>query len=133
MLAMIARRVPVMATFSASLVDSCAWPFSILTSMSADLAIDSVPFGPLTLTLSAWTFNSTPFGRAIGFLATRDISMPPLGHEDQECHAAAPRAGRQVGHTPFHGGKVGAPPPWEALRQAVLRRTWAPRAGRNPR
>src|SRR3546814_2722392 len=52
MLAMIARRVPVMATFSASLVDSCAWPFSILTSMSADLAIDSVPFGPLTLTLS---------------------------------------------------------------------------------
>src|SRR3546814_11905328 len=84
MLAMIARRVPVMATFSASLVDSCAWPFSILTSMSADLAIDSVPFGPLTLTLSAWTFNSPPFGRAIGFLATRDISMTPLGHEAQD-------------------------------------------------
>src|SRR3546814_17640793 len=97
MLAMIARRVPVMATFSASPVDSCAWPFSILTSMSADLAIDSVPLGPLTLTLSAWTFNSTPFGRAIGFLATRENSMHPLGPDAQDFTAYALRARLRVG------------------------------------
>src|SRR3546814_11459139 len=99
MFAMITRRVPVMATFSASPVDSCAWPFSILTSTSAGLAIDSVPFGPLTLTLSAWTFNSTPFGRAIGFLATLDISMTPLGHEAQDstAHALLARNRMRVG------------------------------------
>src|SRR3546814_20160309 len=105
MLAMIARRVPVMATFSASLVDSCAWPFSILTSMSADLAIDSVPFGPLTLTLSAWTFNSPPFGRALGFLATRDISMTPLGHEEQDFTADALLTRPRVGHVALRGGE----------------------------
>src|SRR3546814_393171 len=107
MLAMIARRVPVMATFSASLVDSCAWPFSILTSTSAGLAIDSVPFGPLTLPLSAWTFNSTPFGRAIGFLATRDISMTPLGHEAQAFTADAPLAPPRVGPAALPGGEDG--------------------------
>src|SRR3546814_14085961 len=107
MLAMIARRVPVMATFSASLVDSCAWPFSILTSMSADLAIDSVPFGPLTLTLSAWTFNSTPFGRALGFLATRDISMTLSGHGAQDCPDDDLTARLLVGHEALRGGEEG--------------------------
>src|SRR5690606_24647881 len=113
MFATIARRVPVMAMRSGSLVDSCAWPFSTLISTSAGLAIDSVPFGPLTLTVSAWTFSSTPFGRAIGFLATRDMFATPLGHEAQDFTADALLARLRVGHDAFRGGDDGDAQPIE--------------------
>ena len=45
--------------------------------MPAGFGDRSVPFGPLTLTLSDWMLNSTP-PRAIGFLATRDMFAAPF-------------------------------------------------------
>src|SRR5690606_7674935 len=120
MFATIARRVPVMAMRSGSLVDSCAWPSSILISTSDGFAIDSVPFGPLTLTVSAWTFSSTPFGRAIGFLATRDMSATPLGHEAQDFTADALLACLRIGHDALRGGDDGDAQAIEDLRQRVL-------------
>src|SRR5690606_13344390 len=100
--------------------DSCAWPFSTLIWTSAGLAIDSVPFGPLTLTLSAWTFSSTPLGRTIGFLATRDMFVTPLGHEAQDFTVDALLARLRVGHDAFRGGDDGDAQPVEDLRQRVL-------------
>src|SRR5690606_7262829 len=120
MLATIERRVPVMAIRSGSAFDSCAWPFSTLIWTSAGLAIDSVPFGPLTLTLSAWTFSSTPLGRTLGFLATRDMFVTPLGHEAQDFTADALLARLRVGHDAFRGGDDGDAQPIEDLRQRVL-------------
>ena len=95
-------------------------PFSILTSTPAGLAIDRVPFGPLTLTLSAWTFSSTPLGRAIGFLATRDMVVTPLGHEAQDFAADALLARLRVGHDALRGGDDGDAEATEDLGQRVL-------------
>src|SRR5690606_42116788 len=89
MLATIERRVPVSATCAGSLADNCALPSSMLIWMSAGLATDSVPFGPLTLIDSAWALISTPLGSGIGFLAMRDMVLTPLGHDAQDFTADA--------------------------------------------
>src|SRR6476659_2461873 len=117
MLARIARRVPASGTRLSSLADNWALPSSTLTSMPFGLAIDNVPFGPLTLTLSDWMLNSTPLGRAIGFLATRDMCATPLGHEAQDFAAHAFLACAGVGHDALRGGNDGDAEAAEHLRQ----------------
>src|SRR6478672_1256922 len=120
MLARIARRVPAIGTSIGSLADSTAWPSSTLTSTPAGLAIDSVPFGPLTLTESAWMFSSMPFARATGFLATRDMFVTPLGHEAQDLAADALLARLRVGHDALRGGNDGDAEATQDLGQRVL-------------
>src|SRR5690606_4673379 len=103
-LATIERRVPVRAMRDGSLAENSALPSSMLTWMSAGLAIDSVPFGPLTLIDSAWALSSTPLGRATGFLAIRDMRVTPLGHEAQDFTADALLARLRIGHDALGGG-----------------------------
>src|SRR5471030_2593842 len=97
MLASNARAVPAIGRRSESAVENCTWPFSIATSTPCGLARFNVPFGPFTLTLSALMVHSTPFGRAIGFLATRDIEFS-LGNQADDFAANAFSAGLAVGH-----------------------------------
>src|SRR6478672_7041454 len=120
MLARIARRVPAIGTSIGSLADSTAWPSSTLTSTPAGLAIDSVPFGPLTLTESAWMFSSTPLAMATGFLATRDMFVTPLGHEAQDFTADALLARLRIGHDAVGGGDDGDAEAAKDLRKRVL-------------
>ncbi len=56
-------------------------PLSFLISTLAGMASDKVPLLPLTLRLLAATETSTPFGKLIGFLATRDMNalLKPRG------------------------------------------------------
>src|SRR5690606_21152448 len=89
MFATIARRVPVSGTSDSSAADRVATPSATDTSMPSGLSIDRAPFGPLTAMLVGWMFSSTPLPRAIGFLATRDIAVAPLGHEAQDFAADA--------------------------------------------
>src|SRR5690606_6379690 len=120
MLATIARRVPVSAIRAGSFADSDALPSSMFTWISAGLAIDSVPFGPLTLIDSAWAFSSTPLGRAIGFLAMRDMCVTPLGHEAQDFTADALLARLRIGHDALRGGDDGDAEAVEDPGQFVL-------------
>src|SRR5688572_32831916 len=115
-----ARRVPVSGISAASSVENTAWPSSTLTAMAAGLATDRVPFGPLALIDSAWMFSSTPFGRATGFLATRDMSIPPLSHEAQDFTADALLARLRIGHDALRGGVDGDAEATEDLGQLVL-------------
>src|SRR5688572_19696610 len=107
MLARIARSVPVSGISSALSVENVASPLSTDRLMPAGLAMLRVPFGPLVLIDSAWMLSSTPFGRATGFLATRDISIPPLGHEAQDFTADALLARLRIGHDALRGGDDG--------------------------
>src|SRR5690606_19522524 len=120
MLATIERRVPVSATCAGSLADNCALPSSMLIWMSAGLATDSVPFGPLTLIDSAWALISTPLGRGIGFLAMRDMVVTPLGHEAQDFTADALLARLRIGHDAPGGGNDRHAQATEDLGQRVL-------------
>src|SRR5690606_38875837 len=120
MFATIARRVPVSGTSDGSLADSCAWPSSMTMAIPAGLAIDRVPLGPLTVTISGWMFSSTPLARTIGFLATRDMVVTPLSHEAQDFAADALLARLRIGHDAFGGGNDGNTEAAENLRQVVL-------------
>src|SRR5688572_12172438 len=120
MFARMARSVPASGTSEGSLADTCAVSFSTLMSTPAGFAIDRVPFGPLTLTFSGWTFISMPFARAIGFLATRDMCVTPLGHEAQDFAADALLARLRVGHDALRGGDDGDAEATEDLGQRVL-------------
>src|SRR5688572_12209678 len=120
MLARIARRVPVSGISAASSVENTAWPSSTLTAIPAGLTTVSVPFGPLALIESAWTFSSTPLARATGFLATRVMSVPPLGHEAQDFTADALLARLRIGHDALRGGDDGDAEATEDLGQLVL-------------
>src|SRR5690606_42134604 len=120
MFATIARRVPVSGTSDGSWADSCAWPSSMTMAIPAGLAIDRVPLGPLTVTFSGWTFSSTPLARAIGFLATRDMVVSPLGHEAQDFTADALLARLRIGHDAVGRGNDGDAEATGHLRQIVL-------------
>src|SRR5690554_2636649 len=120
MLATIERRVPVSAIWEASAADRWALPTSMRTSMPAGLATLRVPFGPLTLIDSAWALISTPFGRAMGFLAMRDMCVTPLGHEAQDLAADALLARLRIGHDALGGGDDCDAEAVEHLGQVVL-------------
>src|SRR5690606_26333873 len=122
MLARMARTVPVMAISDGSAADSTAWPSSMAIFTPAGLASDRVPFGPLAVTLVSWMFSSTPFGRAIGFLATRDmvVVLLRLGHVAQDFAADAGVARLLVGHDALGGGDDGHAEAAKDLRQLVL-------------
>src|SRR5690606_4302529 len=120
MLATIERRVPVSAIWEASAADRWALPSSMRTSMPAGLATLRVPFGPLTLIDSAWALISTPFGRAMGFLAMRDMCVTPLGHEAQDLAADALLARLRIGHDALGGGDDCDAEATEDLGQRVL-------------
>src|SRR4051812_8800666 len=120
MLARIARSVPAIGTSDGSLDDICAWPSATTTSTPAGLAIDSVPFGPLTLMLSAWTVTSTPLAMATGFLATRDMIVTPLSHEAQDFAADALLARLHVGHDALGRGNDGDAETAENFRDRIL-------------
>src|SRR5688500_13147023 len=120
MFARMARSVPASGTGEGSSAGTCAVSFSSLMSTSAGLAIDRVPFGPLTLTFSGWTFISMPFARATGFLATRDMCVTPLGHEAQDFTADALLARLRIGHDALGGGDDRDAEATEDLRDRVL-------------
>src|SRR5690606_30684422 len=120
MLARIARAVPAIGTLAASAADSCTWPFSTLKSTPVGRARLRVPFGPFTVTLSAATLNSTPFGREIGFLATRDMGAYSLGHQADDFAAHALGAGLAVGHQTLGSGDDGHAEAGQHLGQVVL-------------
>src|SRR5690606_4782782 len=81
---------------------------------------DSVPFGPLTMISLAWMFTSTPLGRAIGFLAIRDMSVSSSGHEAQDFTADALLARLRIRHDALGGGDDGDAQAVEHLGQVVL-------------
>src|SRR5690606_3211095 len=120
MLATMERTVPVMAMCSGASGDSCTWPSSTFSSTPAGMAIDRLPFGPLAAIWPSWVFSSTPFGRAIGFLAIRDIAVPPLGHEAQDLAADALLARLRIGHDALRGGDDGDAQSVEDLGQLGL-------------
>src|SRR3954447_19768048 len=71
---------------------NCTTLFSISTSMPATTAVESVPFGPLTVRVLPSCRTSTPFGSGIGFFPIRDmgLSLPNLA-EDLAADAALGR------------------------------------------
>src|SRR5690606_5505782 len=83
---------------------------------------DRVPLGPLALTLVSWMFSSTPWGREIGFLATRDmvVVLLRLGHVAQDFTAHAGAARLLVGHDALGGGDDGHTEAAKDLRQFAL-------------
>src|SRR5690606_2212139 len=131
MLAMIERMVPVIAMSLAVAGDTTAWPSSMLNSTPAGMAIDSEPLGPLAAIVPSWVFSSTPFGRAIGFLAIRDIAVTPLGHEAQDLAADALLARLRVGHDALRGGDDGDAEAVEDLRQLGFATVLAQARARN--
>src|SRR5690606_660815 len=122
MFARMARTVPAIGISDGSFADRTAWPSWTVICTPAGLARLSMPFGPLALTLSGWMFSSTPFGRAIGFLATRDIVVVLLrsGHVAQDFAADAGATRLRVGHDALGGGDDGHAEAAEHLRQLVL-------------
>src|ERR1051326_2780410 len=66
--------------FSSSLRVNWTTLFSTETPMPGTSGVESVPFGPLTVTALPSCFTSTPFGSEIGFLPMRDMrrSLPDL-------------------------------------------------------
>src|SRR5690606_33937949 len=104
MLARIARTVPAIAIEASSAGEMLAMPLSSATLTFAGLAIDRLPFGPLTEMASAVTESSTPFGIGIGFLATRDIVRLPLGNQADDFATHAFGAGSAVSHDALRGG-----------------------------
>src|SRR5690606_4374532 len=120
MLAITERMVPVMAMSDGVAGDSTAWPSSILNSTFEGMAMDSAPLGPLAAMVPSWTLSSTPLGSVIGFLAIRDIVVPPLGHEAQDLAADALLARLRIGHDALRGGNDGDAEAVEDLRQLGL-------------
>src|SRR3546814_14126311 len=77
MLANSARIVPASASLSAVTGEIASAPLSRTTLTPATADCDKVPFGPLTVIAPAAMDTSTPLGRAIGNLATRDMHCLP--------------------------------------------------------
>src|ERR1051325_4747723 len=73
MLASSARAVPPNLWSAPSASTMLTLPSSTATDTPGRLCVDRVPFGPLTEMPSAPAFSSTPLGRLMIFLATRDI------------------------------------------------------------
>src|SRR5690554_1463149 len=120
MLPTIERMVPVMAMCCGSTGASTTLPSSTLMSTPSGRATDRLPFGPLTPISPAWMLISTPFGRAIGFLAIRDIVVSPSGHEAQDLAADALLARLRIGHDALGSGNDGDAQAVEHLGQVVL-------------
>src|SRR5437762_8373269 len=64
-------------------------------------------------------FTSTPFGTAIGYLAMRDMSIPPLRHDAKDFAADAVGAGLAVGHHAARGRQDGDAQAVHDLRDVV--------------
>src|SRR5690606_31565911 len=120
MFAITERMVPVMARSSGVTGDRVAWPSSTFISTLAGIAIERLPLGPFVVMVPSWIFSSTPFGRAMGFLAIRDIAVTPLGHEAQDFATDALLARLRVGHDALRGGNDGDAEAVEDLRQLGL-------------
>src|SRR6185369_5185799 len=98
MLARIARTVPAIFMSSALAAPSWTMPFSLLKLTPAGLASVKLPLGPLTDSTPSTFLTSTPLGIWMGFLATRDMVSPPLGHEADDFAAHARCTGLAIGH-----------------------------------
>src|SRR5690349_11544197 len=105
MLATRARMVPDMASawfeLPSALHTSASPLFSTATLGSAGRAM--LPSGPFTEICPAAMLTSTPLGRAIGYLAMRDMAGSPSGHEAEHFAADAVGAGLAVGHHAARG------------------------------
>src|SRR5262249_37392039 len=99
MFASSARAVPAILVLPASFDFSCTSEPCTPLSTPCGAANCSVPFGPLTVTASLPTLHSTSFGRAIGFFATRDMSISPESGDGADDFAADALLARlRVGH-----------------------------------
>src|SRR5215471_14108418 len=98
MLASSARAVPAILESPASFDFSCTSEPCTPISTPRGAANCNVPFGPFTVTASLAILHSTPFGNAIGFLATRDIVVLQLRDGADDFAADALLARLRVGH-----------------------------------
>src|SRR3569833_2641642 len=78
------------------------------------------PFLPLTVTVWPATETSTPLGRLMGFLATRDMIHLSLRDVTQDFATMAGGTRGAVGHQPLRGGDDGEAQSALHLRQFVL-------------
>src|SRR3569623_143283 len=86
---------------------------------------------PLTVTVWPATETSTPRGRLMGFLATRDMIHLSLRDVTQDFATVTRRARRAVGHHPLRGGDDGDTETALHLRQLVFALVY-PQARRAP-
>src|SRR5580765_233153 len=125
MFASTARAVPANFVVSTSVEASRTSLPLTLISTPAGRANDSVPFGPFTVTASPATFSSTPFGSAIGFLATLDMMILRLHHGADDFAADALRARLRVGHDAGRRGDDGNAEAAHHFRQRILAAVYA--------
>src|SRR5690242_17978418 len=92
-----ARAVPAYFILSAAASRVISEPATLTCTPSIDGRFNE-PFGPFTVTPSAATFTSTPFGRPIGFFATRDMGRCSLGDRRDDFAAQTLLSGLRVGH-----------------------------------
>src|SRR6476469_3406798 len=131
MLARMARVVPAIFMWSVDSAPSWTLPLSLATVTPAGLAIVRVPFGPFTDRTPSASFSSTPFGRLMTFLATRDMGAFSLGDEAEDFATDARGAGLAVGHQTLRGGDDRHAEAGEDARQLVLALVLAQAGTRN--
>src|SRR5688572_33300651 len=105
MLATSARMVPDMALAWRELPSALHTRLSpsFFTSTFGSAGRAMVPSGPFTEMLPPAMFTSTPLGSGIGYLAMRDMSRAPSGHDAKHFAADAVGAGLAVGHDAARG------------------------------